>query len=218
VNIFVTVERDFIGLKMISFPKNGGVAVDVGFNDGLSSTSIHKYTQLPIVAFEPLEVRLNPLISFLLRGIRIHKFGLSDKNGITTLYTPIYKRFRFTPYSSLLASSAVMNLSRDLGVQPNRVQIIEQSIALDTLDTYGLKINFLKVDTEGSEFKVLQGAVKSISLHRPYILIEISDEENFALLTGLLGPLGYSCHTFQKRQFLAVTGWNFSQRNYWFLP
>ena len=93
INIFIAVERDFIGLKMISFPKNGGVAVDVGFNDGLSSTSIRRYTRLPIVAFEPLEIRLNPLFTFLLRNVKIHKFGLSNKNLSTTLYTPIYKGF-----------------------------------------------------------------------------------------------------------------------------
>ena len=48
-----------------------------------------------------------------------------------------------------------------------------ESVKLVTLDSLELgRCDFLKVDTEGYEYKALLGAVKTISKYKPYIFLE----------------------------------------------
>lgn len=45
---------------------------------------------------------------------------------------------------------------------------------LRKLDDYEIeKVDFIKIDVEGLEYKVLEGGMKLISNHKPYILIEV---------------------------------------------
>ena len=47
-------------------------------------------------------------------------------------------------------------------------------VECDMIDNYEFdKVDFIKIDTEGAEFKILEGAVKTIEKHRPKIIIEV---------------------------------------------
>lgn len=64
------------------------------------------------------------------------------------------------------------------------------SVSGDLIDnlvkTHKLKPGFIKIDTEGAEFKVLIGAKQTIQRHRPIILSELSE--------SLLNQQGSSCN------------------------
>jgi protein O-GlcNAc transferase len=62
---------------------------------------------------------------------------------------------------------------------------------------FDTKISFLKIDVEGAELQVLQGATQTISQHCPYIFIEAHDGQAFAEICATLNPLGYK----PKRRF-----------------
>ncbi len=47
-------------------------------------------------------------------------------------------------------------------------------VRMDTLDNYELAPNFIKIDVEGCELKVLKGADRTIEKHRPKMVIEIN--------------------------------------------
>ena len=52
---------------------------------------------------------------------------------------------------------------------------VERRIAVVPLDSlkFDLPISLIKIDTEGFELKVLRGASRLISEHRPYIAVEV---------------------------------------------
>ena len=76
LNFIFTVERDFVALKTVDFSAKTGIAVDVGFNDGISSVSIMRNSNLRVIAFEPLEIELNKLTKLYLKSVQINKVGL----------------------------------------------------------------------------------------------------------------------------------------------
>ena len=44
------------------------------------------------------------------------------------------------------------------------------------MDSFGFKdVDFIKIDVEGHELRVLKGAIETISTHRPTIILEEND-------------------------------------------
>lgn len=66
-----------------------------------------------------------------------------------------------------------------------------QQIDLLTLDSLSLpRIDLIKIDVEGMELEVLQGALESIARSQPQLLIEVIKSDEHAI-TELLEPRGY---------------------------
>jgi FkbM family methyltransferase len=63
---------------------------------------------------------------------------------------------------------------------------------LDSLLPLAGKIDFIKIDTEGSEFQIVLGAEHLIRAHRPRLLIEIHSAENGERITRFLADYAYS--------------------------
>jgi len=217
LSLIIPAERDFKGLKYLDFNGKDGVAVDVGFNDGLSSTSIKRFFSNPIIAFEPLDIKLSPIVAYTLRKVTVQRFGLSNQEKFSVLWTPYYRGRKYEPYSSISKDQAIGNLCRDLGVSQSQIQCKSNSIALKTLDSFELNILFLKIDTEGSEYEVLTGASNSIAKCSPCILVEIASSDDFVKLVNYLRTLNYTVYVFERAFFRTVNQWEPSRRNYWFL-
>jgi FkbM family methyltransferase len=64
--------------------------------------------------------------------------------------------------------------------------------SLDNLIPWEARVVLLKVDTEGSETKVLQGAINLIKSNYPTIVCEAATTEEFEEINNILVPLGYS--------------------------
>lgn len=77
----------------------------------------------------------------------------------------------------------------ELNKEYNKSKIIPINISvnnINSLDTYEFKkVNLLKIDVEGDEYKVLQGAINTIQKHKPKIIIETHSKK-----------LHYDCNTF----------------------
>jgi FkbM family methyltransferase len=87
----------------------------------------------------------------------------------------------------------------------------EWSLEITSLDKYATdnaleKLHFLKVDVEGFELKVMQGADRVIRRFRPYIVMEMraeddADEKRCGQLLEFLGKRDYVCCRIMKRPF-----------------
>jgi FkbM family methyltransferase len=171
--------------------RRGGTAVDVGANQGFFAYALSELAER-VVAFEP-----NPdyalFARVMLRGrAEVHRLALADKPGRAAFRVPIDHDGTVLHFAGSL---------KDAHSQFPRYRTYE--VEVRTLDSFGLTdVRFIKVDVEGSEREVLDGATATIARDRPALLLE--------LLSGThVDPGGYTaaiCAAFGYDAFIVQHG------------
>lgn len=168
--------------------------IDVGANRGQSILSMRRYRpDAQVVCFEP-----NPRMVLWLKAhfatypqVRIIEVGLGARIQRRTLYTPHYKGFPYDGLATFSEETARTYLSQKTvyGFDPAELTLDEQTCALVPLDAFSLRPTFIKIDVEGGEYDVLVGAMGTIRLCKPVLMIErfYGDER----VDGLLNDIGY---------------------------
>jgi len=180
------------------------VVLDIGGNEGQSILSIK--TVLPnarITTFEPAgrhEEKLQDLATRM-GGVRIETCALSDTDGEAEIFWPVYRGRAMHALASLDPHEVMSWIipERVYGYEPDRVSIESERIDVRRLDSFDLEPDILKIDVQGTEARVLRGALATIEHSRPVVMSEdlIEDSESH----GLLKPLGYDVVTFRKGTF-----------------
>ena len=88
-------------------------------------------------------------------------------------------------------------------------QVEKIPISVRTLDEFAIpNVGFLKIDVEGLELDVLEGAIKTISRDRPAMLIEIEQryhpERSITDIFDRLGALGYRGYFVLNRRLHSI--------------
>jgi FkbM family methyltransferase len=161
--------------------KAGDVAVDIGCHKGAYTYWMRRSVGPSgiVYAFEP-----QPRQVVYLRGafsamnydnVEIVPMALSDKAGQMPLYMPNES----THYASLEARGEERGVKSESSSADSVLDAPCSMLIVDvtTLDDFFLDPsrrapNFLKIDVEGHELSVLQGAQKTLELHHPTILVE----------------------------------------------
>ena len=103
--------------------------------------------------------------------------------------------------------------SLEKGNCPNAEQHLEEVVRVRPLDSFEfVSCAFLKIDVEGHELEVLEGAAKTISRTRPRILVEVR-KKNEASVEAFLRNLG-----FRQRDFGEVLGYAGGEGNRFYMP
>ena len=130
---------------------------------------------LNVIAFEPMKktfIELKKIEKNYKKRFKCFNIGLSNKTGRAEI-------FYTDPLSQL--SSIAVNLKKINFLRNKKIN--KQKIKIDTLDNFvkknkdlfKKKIDFIKIDTEGNDLKVLFGASKTIKKHRPkFIQVEMN--------------------------------------------
>jgi FkbM family methyltransferase len=184
---FVTLEEGFDFLASIS-PSSVSLSVlDIGSNDGTSIRMIRQYLpKTNIVAFDPVT---RP--RFDISTIEFHDLALGSEPGELKIFTPKVKGHELTQYSSFDKKKMVHQITHDLGVDESVVEVNSKLVKIVELDSLKLNSFFLKIDVEGFELEVLQGAKATIKLNLPVVLIEIQSEETFLKISEFFKDLNY---------------------------
>ena len=141
----------------------GGVAVDVGANEGLYVYHLQKRAQ-SVFAFEPFEHLARNLKRKANSNVTVHCVALSDRSGETELRYPV-------GYRSWATVEASNTLRR---VDQARLRTVQ--VPLRTLDSYAMRrLDLLKIDVEGHEFAVLAGAIETLRICRPNVIVEVEE-------------------------------------------
>ena len=153
-------ERE-IDLLPVLVPR-GREAVDVGANIGaysypLSSLASHVH------AFEPVPELAAFISRVLPANVVVKNLAVSDTFAVLDLFVPIKGGREDTTAASVMTSAS----------DPAGVHYQVQSTTLNTLSNHD--VGFVKIDVEGHEVNVLQGADELIAKHRPTVLIEAED-------------------------------------------
>jgi FkbM family methyltransferase len=140
-----------------------------------------------VEVFEPNPVCLSVLSAWAEGRERVHlnAVGLSDHVGGADLHIPID------------AAGVEHDASASLE-QHDFERERAQAVSLATLDGFGLQeVRFLKIDVEGHESRVIQGAKATLAASRPALLVEVEQRHCAGPISdvferiGLLGYLGH---------------------------
>jgi FkbM family methyltransferase len=184
---FITLEDGFDFLARIRPSSWEFSALDIGANDGTSIRMIRQYMpDSKIVAFDPVT---QP--KFDLSGIEFHAYALGSKPDEFDIFTPTIKGYRLTQYSSFEKEKLINQITHDLGVTEEEVLFDSKHVKVVDLDSLGLSPFFMKIDVEGFEIEVLEGAIATIRNYMPVILIEIQSDRTYQRVKDFLGNLGY---------------------------
>jgi FkbM family methyltransferase len=196
-------ENDFKALTLIR-SSSQQCYVDVGANKGQSIESMLLFKpDAQVVSFEA-----NPMLAQKLerrygswKNIRIVPKGLADSVGQFTLFVPRYKRVICYDLASLSRESAAnwINEEKVFRFDPAKLNISEFKCEVCTLDMQHLKPAFIKVDVQGLEYNVLNGARETLRQWEPILLIE--DFRGDPRTAVLAEELGYEEYRFDGVSF-----------------
>jgi FkbM family methyltransferase len=193
-------EADFRALSLLP----DGCYIDIGANNGQSIESILLFRpNAQVVAFEP-NPRLAAKLNQRYRGrdsIQINNVGLSDINGNFRLYIPSYNNFEYDALASMDEAHAASWIGAEsvYWFRPSRLRVDEVECRTTTLDSLNLEPVFVKVDVEGLEYEVLEGARQTLTRHHPVLLLEYSESDDRP--KQLLQSLGYTEYAYDESSF-----------------
>lgn len=168
-------------------PAGGRLALDVGANEG-SCTEILAGRFSEVHAFEP-----NPQIAPQLRSVasgrmnvRVLELALTDGDvDRSPLGLNLYER---SCHASAYVGSDLDTASRGEALARVRVP----ATSLDALGYENLLVDFVKIDVEGGELRVLQGARGMLEECGPALNVEIHSRANLDACRALLEDAGYA--------------------------
>ena len=166
--------------------KVGSVTVDIGANAGEYIEHVLEFigTSGHIYAIEPGPQLYKALCDKYLGNDQITCFNFGISNGIYSKVVGHYKHWILVSeeeHPDKIANPASYNITHD---NAKKEKFTCNFVTLDSLKDYMPRYNeikFLKIDVDGYELKVLQGAEKLVQELRPSILIELSPD-NMALV------------------------------------
>ena len=112
--------------------------------------------------------------------------------GRATLYVPRYGRIELTGEASLLADDAARGFWVESHTADNasELELREIDVEVVRVDDLGLDPAWVKIDVEGAEMQALRGMEKTLTEHRPVLMVEGSDT-SYGELRPWLGERGF---------------------------
>jgi FkbM family methyltransferase len=190
----------------------GQVVFDIGAHKG---GYLYFFQQLvgskgKVFAFEPQSFLFNYLQKihrlFKWQNVQLHHLALSDSAGSVTLFIPVKENKK----SSSPGATIVAGTHNDA---------VTENVETQTLDSFAqqnnTRVDFIKLDVEGNELRVLQGAIHSINTYHPKIIFECErrhvGEAQVKETIAFVENLGYTGRFIYDTQFLPLSEFDFEK-------
>ena len=158
------------------------IALDIGASRGLYSARMAIWSK-EVICFEPHPSSsrlLKETVAKVFPSMTVHSVALSNQNGLESF------KFEFLDPGR----------SRIIYTDSEKGNFGVRMVPVKTLDIFQLgNISLIKIDVEGFEFEVLEGALETIKKSRPAIIIEIEErhrEGSFGRVRNFLRELNYT--------------------------
>lgn len=169
-------------------------SIDVGANVGIYSYALARLGST-VESFEPLAECAAVISAFVHPRINVHCMALSDSNKEMIIHIPVLDGHPNAPLASL-----------EHGPENGghrRVQVRK-------LDSFGFSdVGFIKIDVEGHERRVIQGALETLRNSRPILLVEIEQRyhanEPIENIMSDICALGYKGGFYRDGQYLPLS-------------
>ena len=156
--------------RSVELCKNKRVALDIGANVGLWTRSLVKNFQ-QVIAFEPVALFHECLSkNVVASNLQLESVALGDKN-----------------------TTATMNITEG---NTGHTHIDPESMGqgdtlVKTLDSFNFEnVDYIKMDCEGFEYRVIQGGLETIKRCRPVVVIEQKPHDMYSKEYGQFAAIG----------------------------
>lgn len=180
--------------QLLPILARSGIFLDIGANIGqwsLAGASAFRQVH----AFEPDVQYASVLKRTMPRNVVVHALGLSDHSGVGRFSVPLHEGEELVSRGSL---------------EPNAnpgFEEVTREVSLTTLDSLDLTdIDLMKIDVEGHEASVLDGAWKTIDRERPTLIVEIEERHHPGRSDSIIQALtsrGYACRYLHRGRLKA---------------
>ena len=204
-------------------PKNLD-SIDVGVYRGVYTFVLAKISK-HVHAFEP-----NPLIytylkknlTKLIKNITLYNYAISDKKGETDLRIPKRSGSIIESNFEELYKLGCATIHSDNVFDKDFETFKVKTVKLDEILS-GKKIGFIKIDVEGHEKRVIDGAANIIKKYKPNLLVEIEkrhSKENVIDTIQSINNLGYKSFFYENNELISTRSLkDFNlKNNYIFIP
>ncbi len=158
-----------VRLRSLQHTKSKRVALDIGANVGLWSRDLVKHFD-QVIAFEPVAMFRECLVrNVTSANLTVESVALGDRQG-------------------LIKMVITEGNTGHTHVDPNAIGGDTEIKRLDSLNLP--VVDYIKIDCEGFEYRVLQGAEQTIKRCRPVIVIEQKPHEMYSKDYGQYAAIG----------------------------
>jgi FkbM family methyltransferase len=158
-----------VRLRSLQHVKNKRTALDIGANVGLWSRDLVTHFE-QVIAFEPVAMFRECLEqNVTASNISVQSVALGDTEGQVNMII-------------------TEGNTGHTHVDPNSVNGDTKIIRLDSLNLQN--VDYIKIDCEGFEYRVLQGAKETIKRCRPVVVIEQKPHEMYSKDYGQFAAIG----------------------------
>lgn len=151
-------------------------AIDVGVYRGVYSYKlaeqfkhVHSFEANPI-----LNLYLKKNLSAIIKNMTLYNYALSDKNGSAILKIPYRGKSFFNDNIEEIYKLGCATIHKENNFENYNSYKVETKKLDDIIKDK--EISFIKIDVEGHELNVIEGALNTIKKHKPSLLIEIEEK------------------------------------------
>jgi len=166
--------------------KEGDYCFDLGSHIGYFTMFFSKLVGEDgrVFSFEPMkegyEFQMKSIQKNKFKNVTVFNFALGNEEKEQKAY--------------IFSDSGMAHFDRSiLGLEESHESDVFQIKTLDSVKEVAnlKKLDFVKIDIEGFEYKALLGGRNTVKKHRPNMLIEIHDQKNYKGVYNLLKELDY---------------------------
>ena len=151
-------------------------SIDIGAHHGIYSLGTSLFSKR-VIAIEPQSNLANALRRALPRSASVIEAALSNRSGTANFIVPVDE------WDSTAHLSAPAGAVGEQRVGERCVQLMR----LDDIVTEA--VGFVKIDVEGHEVEVLEGATKTIAANKPALLIEVEERHQAGSINAVASLL-----------------------------
>ncbi len=184
INVWKNIKYEYLESEMpyierilntIKITYGSPVSVDIGANLGLFSYLLNKYSQ-HVIALEPQPKLAAYLKKVLPPSVSILNVAVSDHSGTARMLIPKLKGI--VGNTNQQDALATIEISNPIMMQDSVDYIDVPTKTLDEILHDQSRIDFIKIDVEGHELSVLNGAKIILNKFRPIFMIELFKAHN----------------------------------------
>ena len=205
------IEQEYLALPQLC--NKDLISIDIGMFRGVYSYLLSKYSK-SVIGFEANPIMYKYLeqnLKKIVKNIKIYNFALSNKESEVCIKIPLRNKSNLRSNFEDFYEGGLATIHQDNKLEGKKLETFKTKCNMLDNFKFNDKIGFIKIDVEGHEQLVLEGAVNTINKDMPNLLIEIEKKhrsDSIEKTFKYLSKLGYKAYTYKNNKLNLLTDFN----------